>query len=110
MSHAKKAMRTAERGKLVYIHVVVVFSSLVQRNLCIEIIILIETQTFTTVCLTHVCDTEGLCVSVSLVYEVIFGSSGVVISYSIPFVVFVFVFRLSFVNFSYRLKITFFFF
>ena len=101
MYHLKKAMRTAEaRGKLAYIHMVVVFSSLVQRNLCIEIIILIETLTFTTVCLTHVCDTEGLCVSVSLVYEVIFGSSGVVISYSIPFVVFVFVFRLSFDNFS----------
>ena len=46
MYRAKKATRTAGRGKLVYIHVVVVFSSLVQRNLYIAIITLIETQTF----------------------------------------------------------------
>ena len=79
MYHAKPSMRTAEaRGKLTYIRIAVVFSSPVQRNLCIEKIILIETQTFTNVCLTHTSYTEGLCVSVSLVSEVIFGSTGVV--------------------------------
>ena len=72
---AKKSMRTAEaQGKLAYVHIAIICSNLVHRNLCIEQIILIERKTFTKVCITHVCDTEGLNASVSLVFEVIFGS------------------------------------
>ena len=79
MYAAKRVVKTSEtQGKLAYIHMAVVSSSLVQRNLCIEQIILIETKTFIEVCLTHVCDTDGLCSSVSLVSK--FRSSYIICS------------------------------
>lgn len=89
MYQAKKSTRTAKaQGKSAYVYMAVVFSGLGQRNLCIEQIILNKTK----VCLTHACDTEGLCASVSLVSEVIFESSGVVKLYILLFVVVVFCF------------------
>lgn len=93
MYQAKKSTRTAKaQGKSAYVYMAVVLSGLGQRNLCIEQIILNKTKTFTKVCLTHACDTEGLCASVSLVSEVIFESSGVVKLYILLFVVVVFCF------------------
>ena len=56
-------MQIAEsQGELAYIHMAVIPSSLVQRNSCIEQIILIETKTFAKECGTHALDAEDVCI------------------------------------------------